>query len=223
MTKKTEGVPEQIEEAFVEVGKKITQVAEDSVTALEENAGLSKSKKKKNAPEKIEEALAEAGQEIVGVLEDGTRAVEEDLGASKKDAGEEDKKDRIEKLKAKLKEKAKALEGKVSEAKKINIKEEVRGEKEDKKDTHVPIEEYLKSSIHLGTRVITPDMRSYVYRRRADGLAVFNTALLDDKIREGADYLATFSPEDIIIVCKREAGWKAVQKFASTLGIKSFT
>ena len=54
--------------------------------------------------------------------------------------------------------------------KKIKLAEE--------KETLVPIEHYLKSSIHLGTRVITPDMKKYVYRRRADGLAVFNTARL---------------------------------------------
>ena len=66
-------------------------------------------------------------------------------------------------------------------------------------------------------------MRSYVYRRRADGLAVFNTSLLDDKIREGAEFLAKFSPEQIIICCKREAGWKAVQKFSELTGIRAFT
>jgi small subunit ribosomal protein S2 len=66
-------------------------------------------------------------------------------------------------------------------------------------------------------------MRKYVYRRRADGLAVFNTALLDDLIREGAEYLSKFDPKDVIVVCKREAGWKAVQKFAEITGIRAFT
>jgi small subunit ribosomal protein S2 len=66
-------------------------------------------------------------------------------------------------------------------------------------------------------------MRRYVYRRRADGLAVFNTDLLDKKIREAADFLAKFEPKDIILACKREAGWKAAQKFADTLGIRVFT
>lgn len=138
----------------------------------------------------------------------------------------ETKEKKIKALKEKLQAKAKALESKVEEAKEIEskeLKEQVKGEKEEKKEMLVPIEDYLKSSIHLGTRVITPDMRSYVYRRRADGLAVFNTALLDDKLREGGEYLANFSPEQIIVVCKREAGWKAVEKFAQTLGIKMFT
>lgn len=151
------------------------------------------------------------------------KKTEESVEQKTEEVSEESKKKKLETLRAKLKEKAKALEGKVSEAKTLDIKEEVKGDKEDKKATLVPIEDYLKSSIHLGTRVITPDMRPYVYRRRADGLAVFNTALLDDKLREGADYLAKFAPENMILVCKREAGWKAVEKFAKTLGIKFFT
>jgi hypothetical protein len=114
-----------------------------------------------------------------------------------------------------LKKKAKALEEKVEEEKKVDIKKEVKGEKEEKKDTLVPMDDYLKSSIHLGTRVITPHMRSYVYRRRADGLAVFNTAMLDDKIKEGAAFLSKYDPEQIVVVCKREAGWKAVKYFGN--------
>ena len=66
-------------------------------------------------------------------------------------------------------------------------------------------------------------MKPYVYKRRADSLAVFNTTLLDQKIREAGEYLSNFSPEDIVVVCKREAGEKAVQLFSETLGIKAFT
>lgn len=144
---------------------------------------------------------------------------EEDL-TDKTNIDAEDKKAKF----AKLLEKAKKLEETVEEAKDIDLKKKVKPEEEEvKKDALVPIEDYLKSSIHLGTRVITPDMRKYVYRRRADGLAVFNTALLDDMIRAGANFLAKYSPEQIIIVCKRESGWKAVNKFSEITGIRAFT
>src|SRR3989338_4031424 len=139
------------------------------------------------------------------------------------ETAEEEKKSFKKAQLAKLLEKAKSLEGQVEESKDIDIKKKVKPEEEDKKETLVPMEDYLKSSIHLGTRVITPHMRKYVYRRRADGLAVFNTALLDDKIRESAEYLAKFAPHEIILVCKREAGWKAVTKFAEVTGIRVFT
>lgn len=124
--------------------------------------------------------------------------------------------------KEKLLEKAKALEAGIEEVKDIDLKKKIKPEEEEK-DTLIPMDDYLKASIHLGTRVITPDMRSYVYRRRADGLAVFNTSLLDDKIREAADFLSKYAPEDITIVCKREAGWKAASLFSEITGIKAYT
>lgn len=156
--------------------------------------------------------------------------VEEETKATKKkeeketsEVKEEDKEDKKAKL-AKLLEKAKKLEGKVEDIKDVDLKKKVKPEEEhDKKDTLVPMEDYLKSSIHLGTRVITPDMRKYVYRRRADGLAVFNTALLDDKLRESIEYLAKYDPKDVILVCKREAGWKAAKRFAELAGMRVFT
>jgi len=66
-------------------------------------------------------------------------------------------------------------------------------------------------------------MRKYVYKRRADGLAVINTAIIDDKLREAIAFLSKYKPEDVYIVCKREAGWPAVKKFEEVTGIKSFT
>lgn len=171
-------------------------------------------KKKETTLDKVTDALSEAAHEVEEKVHNAGKVISETV-----DELTDSKKAKIAALKAK----AKALEGKVKEGDTKTIKEKVTGEKEEKKEMLVPIEDYLKSSIHLGTRVITPDMRSYVYRRRADGLAVFNTSLLDDKMREAIKYLAQFAPHEFIVVCKREAGWKAVQKFADTIGVKSFT
>jgi small subunit ribosomal protein S2 len=157
-----------------------------------------------------------------------TDVEEEKKEAEKVEETTEEKEAKKTKL-AELKERAKQLaEEKTSELKEVKAEELKKKVKEkegevSEKETLVPMDDYLKASIHLGTRVITPDMRPFVYRRRADGLAVFNTALLDDKIRDGADFLAKFAPKDIIIVCKREAGWKAVEKFAQATGIRAFT
>ena len=176
------------------------------------------------AATEIKEKIESAGEVLAEVADELTGDDSHEKRAAKKKESEvtvdsDTRKAKIEALKAK----AKVLEGKVKESGAKEIKEKVTGEKEEKKEMLVPIEDYLKSSIHLGTRVITPDMRPYVYRRRADGLAVFNTSLLDDKMREAIEYLAKFAPEDFIVVCKREAGWKAVQKFAETLGVRAFT
>src|SRR3989344_5188222 len=83
-----------------------------------------------------------------------------------------------------------AKEEKLAET--LKIKEVEIKPKVEEKETLVPIEDYLKSSMHLGTRAITPDMKPFVYKRRADSLAVFNTTLLDEKIREGAEFLAKY-------------------------------
>lgn len=128
----------------------------------------------------------------------------------------------IEDKKKALLEKAKKLKAKISEddVSSEDLKEQVKIKK---KDMLIPLEDYVKAGIYLGTKVVTPNMKPFVYRRRADGLAIFNTDLIDEKIREGAEFLAKFAPEDVILVCKREAGWKVVKKFGEITGIRVFT
>jgi len=128
---------------------------------------------------------------------------------------EQKKKALLEKV-LKLKEKVSA-EGISSE----ELKEQVKAKK--KSEMLIPLEEYVKAGIYLGTRVVTPDMKPFVYRRRADGLAIFNTDTIDEKLKEGIAYFAKFAPEEVVLVCKRQAGWKAAQKFADITGIKVFT
>jgi len=107
------------------------------------------------------------------------------------------------------------------EVKKLSEKE-LKRVMTDTKETLVPLTDYIACSVHLGTKVITPDMRKYVYKRRADGLAVINTNLIDDKIREASAFFNNFAPEDVFIVSKREASWPAVEKFSEVTGIRAF-
>ncbi|MEK6844155.1 MAG: 30S ribosomal protein S2 [Nanoarchaeota archaeon] len=147
---------------------------------------------------------------------------EEDIVVQETEEKKTEIKDKKTKLAA-LIEKAKELEKSVIEPELKKLGKEGTDSEEEKVETLIPIEDYLKSSIHLGTRVITPDMKKYVYKRRADGLAVFNTALLDKKIRDGSDFLAKYAPENAIIVCKRESGWKIAELFSKITGIRAFT
>ena len=73
------------------------------------------------------------------------------------------------------------------------------------------------------TKVVTPDMRPFVYRRRADGLAIFNTDIIDEKLKEGIEYLSKFDAKDIVLVCKRTAGEKTAKMFSQLTGIRTFT
>ena len=97
-----------------------------------------------------------------------------------------------------------------------------KSEKEDE-TILTPLEDYIKTASYLGTKVITPTMRKYVYRRRLDGLAILNTLLVDKKLKEGIDYIKKFNPEDWVVVCKREAGWRAVKMFSELTGVRIFT
>lgn len=126
----------------------------------------------------------------------------------------------IKEKKRALLKKVKKLGEKFEKPKTEELKEKVKIKK---KEMVIPLEEYIKVGIYLGTRVVTPNMRPFVYRRRADGLAIFNTDLIDEKLREGIEYLSKFTPEDVVLVCKREAGWKAAKKFGEITGIRVFT
>ncbi len=130
-------------------------------------------------------------------------------------------KSKEDKLKA-LKEKAeKLLKEKVEKTDTELLKEEVKVKK--KENMLIDLEDYVKTGIYLGTRIVTPEMRKYVYRRRADGLAIFNTDLIDEKLKEGIEYLSKFEPENVILVCKRQSGWRAAMKFSEVTGIRVFT
>jgi small subunit ribosomal protein S2 len=127
----------------------------------------------------------------------------------------------LEERKKELLAKAKKLKGKIEETKTKDLKEQIKEKK--RADMLIPLDEYVKAGIYLGTRVVTPNMRPFVYRRRADGLAIFNTDLIDEKLKEGVAFLSKFAPEDTILVCKREAGWRAAKKFGELTGIRVFT
>ena len=111
------------------------------------------------------------------------------------------------------------LSQKITEKDIIEEKKNVDG----KKETLIPLEDYIKCAVHLGTKVITPHMRKFVYKRRADGLAVINTAIIDERLREAIDFIVKYDPKEIYLLCKREAGWSAAEKFAEVTGVRVFT
>ena len=113
--------------------------------------------------------------------------------------------------------KKKAAEKKPKEANEL--------EKETKKENNllVPLEDYIKAGVHLGTKIITAQMRHYIFKKRADGLAIINTNEIDSKIRTAASFLAQYDPDKIVVSCKREAGWLALEKFSELTGVRVFT
>jgi len=96
-------------------------------------------------------------------------------------------------------------------------------EKKEDQTILTPLEDYIKTASYLGTKVITPTMRQYVYRRRLDGLAILNTLIVDKKLAEGINFIKRYKPQDWTLVCKRESGWRAAKMFAELTGVKIFT
>ncbi|MCK9596121.1 hypothetical protein M0R19_02980 [Candidatus Pacearchaeota archaeon] len=187
-------------EGIKESMEKGEEVIENAIEGIAKKVKGKKSKSKKETSETEElnkKAEAESvDTEVVKSLEEKKKALLE----------------KAEKLKEMLSE-----EGPKTE----ELKEKVKVKK--RTDMLIPLEDYVKTGIYLGTKVVTPSMKPFVYRRRADGLAIFNTDIIDEKLKEGIEYLSQFNPEDVILVCKRESGWRTAEMFSRLTGIRVFT
>jgi len=83
--------------------------------------------------------------------------------------------------------------------------------------------EYLKSGIHIGTKFKTKYMKNFIYKTRSDGLSVLNLKKIDERIKVAVNFLSQYNPEDILIVSRRENGWKALKKLHELTGINVIT
>lgn len=87
----------------------------------------------------------------------------------------------------------------------------------------VPLEDYLKVGIHIGTKFKTKYMESFIYKVREDGLSVLNVQKIDERLNILAKFLANYESEDILVVCRRENGFKAVKMLNKLTGIRVIT
>lgn len=206
---KVEDIVEEVEEKAEDVAEKVEEKVEEFVEDVKEKlTGTSDASTSSNA-DAPQENLETEGRDLEKAAEkesDDNSKEAKDLEAKKKALLE-----KAAKLKGKLEETAPSTE---------DLKEQVKAKK--KADMLIPLEEYVKAGIYLGTKVVTPDMKPFVYRRRADGLAIFNTDLIDEKLKEGIEFMSQFEAEDIVLVCKRQAGWKPARMFEELTGIRTF-
>ena len=80
--------------------------------------------------------------------------------------------------------------------------------------TVIPLDDYLKVGLHIGTKFRTKYMAPFIYKVRSDGLAVMNVKKIDERIGVAAKFISQYAPEEILVLCRRENGWKAVEKFS---------
>lgn len=86
----------------------------------------------------------------------------------------------------------------------------------------VPQDTYLKSGIHIGTKFRTKYMDQFIYKTRTDGLSVLNLQKIDERIRILINFLSQYKSQDILVISRRENGWKAVKLFHKVTGIRVF-
>lgn len=80
--------------------------------------------------------------------------------------------------------------------------------------------EYLKSGIHIGTKFKNKYMANFIYKTRPDGLSVLNLKEIDRRLRLAVNLLSKYEPKDILVVSRRENGWKGLKKLHELTGIR---
>lgn len=86
----------------------------------------------------------------------------------------------------------------------------------------VPVDEYLKAGIHIGTKFKTKYLERFIYKSRPDGLFVLNLQKIDERIDLCANLLSKYQPNEILVVSRRENGWKPVKAFGRATGATVF-
>ena len=87
-------------------------------------------------------------------------------------------------------------------------------------DLLIDSNEYLKSGVHIGTKFKTKYMKNFIYKTRPDGLSVLNLKMIDERVRLAANFLAQYDPKDILIVSRRENGWRGLKQLTKLTGIQ---
>ncbi|MGM5482196.1 MAG: 30S ribosomal protein S2 [Nanobdellota archaeon] len=89
-------------------------------------------------------------------------------------------------------------------------------------DFLVSTKQYLKTGIHIGTKFRTKYMAPFIYKTRPDGLSVLNLKKIDERLKVMINFVSQYKPEDLIIVSRRENGWKGVRLFHELTGASVF-
>lgn len=93
----------------------------------------------------------------------------------------------------------------------------------EKETLMVPLDDFLRAGIHIGTKFKTKYMEPFIYKARPDGLLVLNVQEINSRLKVLANFLSQYKPEDIIVAARRENSWYAVNKFSELTGIRNYT
>lgn len=221
--KESKNILQKIEEKIEKGAEKIKEIVKEDVKKAVEKKGPVKKVEREEIPKEIESPVETEIKQKEPVKEETPKEEKSDENLAELESLETEKnlESDLEARKKELLERVKKLSKKIDAPKTEDLKEQVRIKK--KTDMLVPLEEYVKTGIYIGKRAVTPDMKPFVYRRRADGLAIFNTDIIDEKLKEAIEYISKFDPKEIILVCKRQTGWEVAEMFSRITGIRVFT
>lgn len=80
----------------------------------------------------------------------------------------------------------------------------------------------LACNVHLGARNVNPKMERYIWKRRLDGVYLFNLQKTYEKIVMAARIIAAVdNPKDICVISARPWGQRATLKFSQNIGAKA--
>jgi len=82
----------------------------------------------------------------------------------------------------------------------------------------IPVEDYLKAGIHIGSQYKSGDMARYIYKTRGDGLHVLDVKTVNERLKMAGDFLANYEPAKILVVAGRVYARKPARKFAENVG-----
>lgn len=88
--------------------------------------------------------------------------------------------------------------------------------------TLVPVEEYLNSGAHIGTRFKNKYIEKYIFKSREDGLKVIDNSMIDYKLRNLANFMAYYDPSEIAVVGRRENAKEPIRVFGRLVGCDVF-
>jgi len=81
------------------------------------------------------------------------------------------------------------------------------------------IAKMIACGVHLGTRNIDPSLTPYIWKRRADGVHIIDLQKCWEKLVLAARIIVAIeNPADVVVVCTRPYGQRAVMKFAKYTG-----
>ena len=110
-----------------------------------------------------------------------------------------------------------AEEPKPEEPKKATRKKVTRPPKDDD-ELLIPLEDYLKAGIHIGSQYKTGDMKPYIYKTRGDGLHILDVNTIDKRLKLASEFLSGYEPSKVLVVAGRVYARKPARKFAENIG-----